>query len=273
MPIYLRAIVIKAMIVIAAALLSLQAIALEKHQRDFKRIVSSGELRVGVSLFPPWVMRAKDGQLIGSEIDMANRLASDMGVKPVIALYDWEQLIAALEKGEIDVIVSGMAIKPRRALRVNFSRPYGDAGIGLVTNSKLTASFKSVDDLKKPSVTIGTLAETVSADVAKRLFSAATIKYYPSQQEAEQALLKGELHAMIAANPMPKFLALRHPDKVDVPVNQPLMSFKEGMAINKGDVDFLNFLDSWVVAHTADAWLASTRRYWLETLDWQEQVQ
>lgn len=263
---------LKIMIVAAAILLSFQATAVEKHQRDFKQILKSGELRVGVSLYPPWVMRAKDGQLIGSEIDMANRLAADMGIKPVIGLYEWEQLIPVLESGDIDIIVSGMAIKPSRALRVNFSRPYGDAGIGLVTNSSLTADFKSLEDLKKPGVIIGTQAETVSADVARRLFSTATIKYFASQQETEQALLDGKIYAVIAANPVPEFLALQYPDKVDVPVNKPLMSFKEGFAINKGDADFLNFLDAWVVAHSADAWIASTRRYWLETLDWQEQV-
>lgn len=260
-------------LVLAALLLSFNVVGVEKHQRDFKQILNSNELRVGVALFSPWVMRAKDGRLVGSEIDMAKRLAADMGIKPVIGLYEWEQLIPALEKGDIDIIVSGMAIKPNRALRVNFSRPYGDAGIGLVANTQLTADFASIDDLKKPSVTIAAITDTVSADVARRLFDGAKIKYFATQQETENALLKGKVHAVIAANPLPQFLALKYPDTVDVPFAKPLLSFKEGFAINKGDVDFLNFLDAWVVAHSADAWIASTRRYWLETLQWQEQVQ
>jgi polar amino acid transport system substrate-binding protein len=77
---------------------------------------------------------------------------------------------------------------------------------------------------------------------------------------------------MIAANPLPKFLSLKYPQKVDLPLVKSLLSFKEGLAINKGDADFINFLDAWVVARTADAWIPGVRRYWLETLDWQEQV-
>ena len=255
-------------------ILSLTASAGEKPSiRAFQAIVDSGQLRVGVAIFPPWVIRAKDGQLIGSEIDMAGRLAADMGLSPDIGLYEWKQLIPALERGDIDIIVSGMAINPERALRVNFSRPYGDAGVGMAANTQLTSGFKSLDEMKLPGVNIGVVSDTVSASVAKRMFSKTTIKAFVSESEAQQALLKGDLHAVIAANPLPKFWSLKHSEKIDVPLAKPLLSFKEGLAINKGDADFLNFLDAWVVARTADAWIPSTRHYWLETLQWQEQVE
>jgi polar amino acid transport system substrate-binding protein len=259
-------------LVILSLSLSLRATAEGKQQRDFQAIIDSGQLRVGVSIFAPWVMRAKDGQLVGSEIDMARRLAADMGLSPEIGLYEWSKLISALEKGEIDIIVSGMAIKPERALRVNFSQPYGDAGIGMAANTRLTADINSMDDMKQPSVNIGVMSETVSAGVAKRLFSKTTIKSFATEKELEQALLKGEVHAVIAANPMPRFLSLKHPEKIDEPLSTPLISFKEGLAINKGDADFLNFINSWVVARTADTWIPNTRHYWLQTLEWQGQV-
>ena len=265
-------VLIRTLVLLSVILLSLNVGAVEKHQRDFKSIIKSGELHIGVAIFPPWVVRAKDGELVGSELDMGRRLAADMGIKAEFGLYEWEQLIPALEKGEIDIIVSGMGIKPSRALRVNFSRPYGDAGIGLAANTELTADFKSLDEMKAPGINIGAMSGSISASVAERMFSKTNIKYYATQEETEEALLKGELHAVIAANPLPKFLALKYPDKVDVPLVKSLLTFKEGLAINKGDADFLNFLDAWVVARTADAWIPSTRRYWLETLEWQEQV-
>lgn len=240
--------------------------------RNFQQIIKSGELRIGVSIFPPWVMKAKDGRLIGSEIDMGRRLAADMGVTPKFGQYKWQQLIPALTKGKIDIIISGMAIKPDRALKVNFSRPYGNSGIGLATNTKLTKNIKNLDELKQPKIKIAVLANTVSADLAERLFSGATLVKVASAAEAEQALVKGKVDAIIAANPLPKFIALKHPGTVDLPLAHPLLSFKEGFAIHKGEYDFLNFLDSWIVARTADAWIPSTRRYWLESLDWKNQV-
>jgi polar amino acid transport system substrate-binding protein len=260
------------MVLLSCVLLPLLVGASEKPSRNFQAIVDSGELRVGVAIFPPWVMRAKDGQLIGSEIDMAHRLAKDMGLSAQLAEYEFNQLIPALEKGEIDVIVSGMAIKPDRALKVNFSNPYGEYGIGLAANTQLTAEFSNLDEMQQPGVTIAVIADTLAADVAKRVFSKATIKTLASEKDAQTALLNGDVHAVVAANPLPKFWSLRYPDKIDLPLATPLLTFKEGLAIKKGDADFINFLNAWVVARSADAWISSTRHYWLETLDWQAQV-
>lgn len=248
------------------------ALASAEAPRTFDQIINSGSLRIGVSVFPPWVMRGKDGQLIGAEIDMGRRLAADMGLKPEFGEYEWKQLIPALNNGEIDIIVSGMGIKPNRALKVNFSRPYGDAGIGLVANTAKTKDISGLDDLKNPKIKIAVVEGTVSHDLAKRMFGKATLVTVATEDAVEKALLSGDVHFAIAPNPLPRFLALRHRGKVDEPLTAPLLSFKEGMAINKSDVDFLNFIDSWVVSRIADGWIPSTRQYWLESLDWQELV-
>ena len=52
-------------------------------------IQKAGEIRVGVSIMPPWVMLSKKGELIGFEIDIARQLAKDIGVKAVFKQYQW----------------------------------------------------------------------------------------------------------------------------------------------------------------------------------------
>eukprot|EP01035_Chromulina_nebulosa_P033758 gene33758-45209_t len=44
-------------------------------------VKSRGVLRSGLSTFVPWAMRDKTGNLIGYELDVAKRLAADLGVK------------------------------------------------------------------------------------------------------------------------------------------------------------------------------------------------
>ncbi len=44
-------------------------------------IKKRGVLKVGMDIFQPWAMKDKNGKLIGFEIDVATRLAEDMGVK------------------------------------------------------------------------------------------------------------------------------------------------------------------------------------------------
>jgi len=189
-----------------------------------------------------------------------------MGVKPEFKLYKWEEIIPALKKGEIDVIVAGMAITPARALKINFSLPYADSGIALATNFEKTKDIKNLDELNRQDIIIAVMAETVSFKLANQLFDKAKVKACKTSDEAEEAVVEGTAHAYLAGMPQPRFLALRHPDKVDFPLERPLLTFKAGMAVQKGEQEWLNFLNSWVTARQADKWLLATHKYWFSSL-------
>lgn len=244
----------------------------EAEMRSFEQVLAAKTLRVGVHLLAPNAMQGKGGGLIGAEIDIAQRLARDMGVAADFRLYEWDQLIPALQRGEVDILVAGLSITPERALQVWFSNPYASSGIGIATNIKLTQSFASLDDLDKPEVAIGVIGGTVSEQVARELFEKASIKPFPEEAQAEEALVKGLLHAYVRSEPAPRFLALRHPKVIDVPLDKPLLATREAFAVRRGDADFINFLNAWVQAREADAWLASTSKYWFESLSWQDKV-
>ena len=235
---------------------------------SFNKIRESGILRIGVSPFTPWVFKGKSGKLVGFEIDVAKKLAKDMGVTPKFISYDWEKLIPSLNEGKIDVIIAGMAITPQRALKVNFSLPYATSGISLATNIERTKHIKSVEELNQPGIKIGVISATVSEGLAKRIFNKAMIRPFKKSKDAESAIVTGKIHAYLEAKPIPRFIALDHPTKVDVPLSEPLLATKAGFAINKGDPDFLNFLNSWVIARETDTWLPSTHDYWFKSLKW-----
>lgn len=234
----------------------------------FDQIREKGVLRIGISPFTPWVFKDKDGKWVGFEIDVAKKLSRDMGVTPKLISYDWEQLIPALNDGKIDIIIAGMAITPQRALKVNFSAPYATSGISLATNIERTKDIKSIDQLNRESIKIGVISATVSEGLAKRVFSNASIVAFKKSNDAEDAIVSGKIHAYIEAKPIPRFIALDHPEKVDVPLSDPLLATRAGMAVNKGDQDFLNYLNSWIIARQTDTWLTSLHNYWFETLLW-----
>lgn len=245
----------------------------QQSVRSFQQIRDSGELRVGTTIFPPWVMRAKNGDLMGSEIDMAKKLSKDMGLKLKLSLYEWDQLIPALESGEIDIVIAGMAITPGRALRIKFSQSYGTSGVGMAANTLMTKEINSLQEMKQPDINIGVVKGTVSAAVGKKAFSGATFKVFTTEEAAKVALLKGKLHAVVTSNPGPRFLALKYPNTIDLPLSKPLLEFREAFAVNNQHGDFLYFLNSWVVARTADASINTIRTHWFENLSWQDQVQ
>jgi len=155
---------------------------------------------------------------------------------------------------------------------VYFSAPYATGGIGIATNTKLTTGFSSLESLNRPDVAIGVVNGTVSEQVARQVFDKASIKTFDSESKAEDALVKGLLHAYVRNEPAPHLLALRHPKEVDVPVSKPLLGTREAFAVRKGDNEFVNFLNAWIAARDADAWLSSTRHYWFDSLSWQNKV-
>ena len=70
-----------------------QALSSESVLETIKK---RGELRVGLSTFVPWAMRDKNGELIGFEIDVARKVAEDMGVGVDFVPTAWDGIIPAL---------------------------------------------------------------------------------------------------------------------------------------------------------------------------------
>jgi polar amino acid transport system substrate-binding protein len=235
-------------------------------------ILKRGTVRVGVSLFTPWTFqdKASAGGLSGFEIDVANKLAEDMGVKPEYKLYVWEDIIPAVMKGEIDLIAGGMAITPQRALKIDFSQPYADSGISLVTNTEKTRNIKQLEELNQKAITIAVVSKTAANELAVRLFNNSTLKVVDTAQAAQQAVLSGEAHAWLASMPQPEFLALEHREKLDLPLGKPILPYKAGFGVKKGEQEWLNFLNAWVTARQADMWLSATHKYWFESLNWRK---
>jgi polar amino acid transport system substrate-binding protein len=240
--------------------------------RDLQQVLNTGTLRVGVTLYPPWAARAANGDLIGFEVDVAKQLAADLKVKADLRAYDVERLIPALESGEIDLIAAGLSITPARALHVNFSQPYAEGGIGLATHVARTANVKKLEDLDGESHTIVAVDGSAAAQLAKRLLPRAKLKLISSQDAASRALITGEVDGYLEDEPVPTFLALDNPGVIDVPLARPLLSSRSGFAVNKGDADFLAYLNAWIVAHEADTWLPATTAYWFKSLRWRERL-
>jgi polar amino acid transport system substrate-binding protein len=231
-------------------------------------ILDKRTIRVGVAEFVPWTIKTKSGDLIGFEVDVARKIAADMGVKPVFMVYDFEKLIPALQQGEIDVIAGGMAITPRRALQVNFTQPLANSGITIATNTEKTKNVSELRHLNNERIVIAVVADTLAHSVTRTFFPEADIKVYPTSEVAESEILANRAHAYVASVPEINFLALMNRNQVDVPISEPIMASSEGLAVKKGEQELLNFLNSWVVARHTDKWLDTTHNYWFTTVDW-----
>ncbi|MBB5317931.1 transporter substrate-binding domain-containing protein [Tunturibacter empetritectus] len=231
-------------------------------------IKKSGKLRVGVSEIVPWAMHDKDGNLVGFEIDVAKKLARDMGVQVEFHPDEFRYLIPDLEANRFDIIVAGFSIEARRALVVNFSQPYNVTDVTIATSKKMGSELKTMEDFNKKGVTIAVVEGTTSEDLAALAFPKASIQTYTEDSALFSDLVAGKLAAAVADSPRLDILAKLYPDAVTVPSVAPLGTFPAAFAVRRGDMDFVNYLNSWIAARNADQWIETRRKYWFKSTDW-----
>jgi polar amino acid transport system substrate-binding protein len=235
-------------------------------------IKKRGTLRVGVSMIVPWAMHDKDGKLIGFEIDVAKKIARDMGVEVEFYPDELRYLIPDLKDNRFDVIVSGFSISTNRALQVNFSQPYNTVDVTFVANKEREAKLKTLGDFNSPDVLIGVLDTSTAVDIASNAFPNAQLKTYPESADIFTDLLDGKIVGAIADSPRPEILAKLFPDKVDLPSTKVLATFPAAFATRRGDMDFINYLNSWIEARNVSKWLENRRNYWFNSTDWEKRL-
>ena len=237
-----------------------------------EEVQERGTLRVGLGLFEPLSACNADGELIGFEIDVATKVAEDIGVEIEFARTNWNYIISELIAEEFDVIIGGMHILPERNLRVNFTSPYNSSGASLVANTEQTADLATLADFNRASVTIATRRGSSLIGFIETVFPEAMLLLFDTDTEVLQAVVAGEAHAAAAFATTRTTWVDAHPETLHLPFEEPFASGVAGMAVRKGDLDTLNFFNSWIAANKANGWLEQRRQYWFEGREWEDQV-
>ena len=245
-----------------------QPAAPHAHGDLLAEIKRSGKLRVGVSEIVPWATHDKDGNLVGFEIDVAKKLARDMGVEAEFYPDESRYLIPDLVAGRFDIIVSGLSINASRALQADFSAPYNTTDVTLAVNIKAAGSSPTLQSFNKDTVTIGVLEGTTAEDMAGVALPNAKIRTYTDDSRLFDDLIQGKLEAAVADSPRPEIVASLYPTNVTCLCATPLAAYPAAFAVRRGNLEFVNFLNSWIEAHTVDKWLEERRGYWFKTTDW-----
>jgi ABC-type amino acid transport substrate-binding protein len=83
-------------------------------------------------------------QLVGFDVEMAQLLARDLGVKvEFVEMEDLTELARLLATGWLDVAMAGMVVTPERASEMLFSQPYLDETLAFLVRDQLREEFSS----------------------------------------------------------------------------------------------------------------------------------
>lgn len=84
--------------------------------------------------WPPMEFQGEEGQFQGINHDISERLAAQLNLRFIPVMFgDWSSMLAALKRGDID-IVGSVALTAEREKDLVFSAPYWPSPWGLVTN-------------------------------------------------------------------------------------------------------------------------------------------
>lgn len=231
-----------------------------------------GAIKVGVSTFVPWAMRDKKGELIGYEIDIARRLAQDLGVKIEFVPTAWDGIIPALAARKFDVIIGGMSPTPERQRAIDFTKPDSHTGTGAVANTALAKGKKTVEDFNQSDVVIATRRGISAVPFVKEKMPKAKLVLFDDDAPAILEVVNGKAHLYVGSEPKPTYTHLDNPKVTFKPFDHLLIETTEAMGLRKGDPKFLQALNDWIDARTKDGFLKERREYWFGSRHWLDQV-
>ena len=266
-----------AVLIVSGFLLATSAFSADielARKSHVEQIIARGELRVGFeSGYVPFEMTDKKGNFIGFDMDYGRRLAKSMGVKFVPVNTAWDGIIPALMTNKFDIIMGGMTITQERNLKVNFADPYIVVGQTILLNKKHQGKVLSYKDLNDPKYILTSRMGTTGEQAIKRLIPKATYKGFESEAEAGLEVINGKADALVYDLPFCGFLYGSQGKGKTVFLNEPFTYEPLAWAINKGDPDFLNYLNNFLRQTKGDGFYDQVYQKWIIGSSWKKELE
>lgn len=237
-------------------------------------IQKRGTLRVGMEPgYMPFELTNQKGEIIGFDVDMAQRMAKAMGVKLELVSTAWDGIIPALLTKKFDVIMSGMTLTQQRNLSINFATPYILIGQSVLLNKKFADEVTSYKDLNDPKYTVASKLGTTGEQATKRMIPNAKYISYETEQEGVIEVVNGKIDAFIYDMPFNAIAFAQKGQGKLVHLDEPFTKEPLAWAIRKGDVDFLNWLNNFMAQIRYDGVYDKIYQKWFQDDTWLKEIQ
>jgi polar amino acid transport system substrate-binding protein len=155
-------------------------------------LIQPGKILVATEgTYPPFSMRAPDGQLDGLEIRVGKEIARRLGLEYEPVIIKWEALLVGLAADQYDFASDAMDITAERQKAVTFADGWLESGGRVVV--KEGSDIKTPADIKDK--TVGVLVASTWQKLAEE--RGATVKTYKAESDALQDLVNGGVDAVI----------------------------------------------------------------------------
>ena len=172
----------------------------DKHERFVKPDMAGLQrLRfLTTTDFPPFNFIDRNKRLTGFHVDLARAICEELGLinRCQIQALPWEELGPALEKGDGELVLAGIAISEESRKTYNFSRPYFHIPGRFITKQNLGIRAPVYENLFRK--TTGVVASSAHEAYFSTVFGERKYTSFPSRAEALTALEKGEVDVVFS---------------------------------------------------------------------------
>ncbi|HEX6708316.1 MAG TPA: transporter substrate-binding domain-containing protein [Albitalea sp.] len=230
------------------------------HAQKVADIKKSGVLKIGAQVAQvPWGFSDKSGKLSGYDIEFAELLAQDLGVKPEFVPVTVANRTAALLTGQVDVLAAVVTILADRQKVVLFSRPYSYLDTVLIGKASLPV-MKSYAELKGQR--IGVPRGSVQDNAVTKVNTGATIQRFDDDAAAVQALLTGQVDlAGAASTQLGPIAQVAGEGKYDVKLV--VSRGYQGVAVRPGEREWVGYINDFIARKIASGELAALYKKWI----------
>ncbi len=219
-------------------------------------------LRVGMDMsYPPFEMRDTQGQPAGVSVDLARALGENLGRRVELQNMPFGGLVAALQAGSIDVIISSMTATEEGGRNVEFSEPYVHTALCLLVGAK--SNVGGITDLDAEGKKVAVVRSTTGQLWAKANLKKATVLDFDKDTACVIEVTQGKADAFI----YDQMSTLRNWQANPETTRAILQPFKEegwAVAMKKGDSELKKKVDAFIVKFRADGGMERLGEKWLK---------
>lgn len=186
----------------------------DKSDNQLAAIKKSGVLKVATSAdYAPFEFHTMvDGKdkIVGSDIDLVNEIAKELGVKAEVSDMSFNTVLASLKEGKSDIAISAISATDERKEQFDFTDNYYNPPQVIVINKKNKDTYTSTDALKDKNV--GAQKGWIQEDVVKTQIEGSKLVTIDKVPNMVVEVNQGSLDAMVVEKTIAESYIAQNPD-------------------------------------------------------------
>ena len=204
-------------------------------------ILTRGELVVGVvNDAPPFGFIDANGELVGIDIDLAQKMAQAMDVKLRFEIVPIPARIPTLLSNKVDMVIAVMGSTPQRALQVMYSNPYVVIDLGVYASDDIQP-ITDRSDLKNFTIAVG--RGTTSDVWLTENVPGAQLVRFEDAPSAIAAFIAGQTQAFAEGSNLASTV-IRNAGRNDIKMKYSMRQSPVHVVVNLGEFNLKNWIDT-----------------------------